>query len=71
MLVLTWRESGGPEVTPPTRQGLGSRLLDRGLRRELGGKVEMTYAPTGVACRMELPLDAVTAASLDSAADPV
>ena len=24
---IAWRESGGPEVTPPTRTGFGSRLL--------------------------------------------
>lgn len=68
-LVLTWVESNGPPVVPPTRQGLGSRLLDRGLRRELGGVVEMTFAPTGFTCRIMLPIDAIIATSLESAAE--
>jgi len=28
---LHWRESGGPEVVPPTRRGFGSRLINTGL----------------------------------------
>lgn len=46
-----WRESGGPPVTPPTRKGFGSNLLQRGLGGDLGGKVEMDFAPDGFACR--------------------
>ncbi len=30
-LVLEWRERGGPEVSPPSRKGFGSRLLSMGL----------------------------------------
>ncbi|NBJ13833.1 hypothetical protein GR304_23535 [Microvirga sp. SYSU G3D207] len=33
-LLIEWVESGVPPVTPPERQGFGSRLLQRGLALE-------------------------------------
>ena len=52
MLRLSWRESGGPPVTPPTRRGFGSRLLLDGLARELGGRTELSYRPDGASCEI-------------------
>lgn len=46
-----WRESGGPPVCEPTRKGFGTSLLERGLARDLGGEVQLTYAPDGLVCR--------------------
>ncbi|HEY8566411.1 MAG TPA: PAS domain S-box protein [Beijerinckiaceae bacterium] len=56
-LRLTWREAGGPPVVAPTRRGFGSRLLDRGVAAELGGSVDLAFEPTGLRCRIEIPLD--------------
>lgn len=61
VLRLEWAETGGPPVAPPTRQGLGSRLLDRSLRRELGGSVDMEWAAAGLRCRVALPVRAIAA----------
>jgi PAS domain S-box-containing protein len=47
-LRLTWEEHDGPLVVPPERQGFGSTLLQRALGRQLGGRVEITYAPEGL-----------------------
>jgi PAS domain S-box-containing protein len=58
-LHLTWRESGGPTVTPPTRAGFGSRLIQRNLARELGGDAQIEYRPEGVVASISTPLDAV------------
>jgi len=55
-LVLTWRERGGPPVVPPTRQGFGSRLIERGLARELSGEVRLAFEPAGVTCEITAPL---------------
>ncbi|SEQ75516.1 PAS domain S-box-containing protein [Faunimonas pinastri] len=55
-LHLTWRESGGPTVLPPTRRGFGSRLIERGLAAELGGTVTIEYHPEGLACTVDAPL---------------
>lgn len=57
-LRLTWVESGGPTVTPPTRRGFGSRLIERGLRGELRGAAVMDYAPEGLVCTMRAQLAA-------------
>lgn len=53
---LTWRESGGPPVTPPTRRGFGSRLIQGGLAQELQGEVRLDYAPAGVVCLIVMPV---------------
>ncbi|MGG5817284.1 sensor histidine kinase [Falsiroseomonas sp. HW251] len=55
-LHLTWTERGGPRVAPPTRRGFGSRLIERGLARELGGTVHMDFAPEGLRCAVDVPL---------------
>lgn len=55
-LSLVWRERGGPAVTPPTRRGFGSRLIERGLAQDLGGSVALTFEPAGVVCIIEAPL---------------
>lgn len=54
-LSLNWIESGGPPVTPPTRQGFGTRLIERSLASD-NDDVAITYAPDGVQCRLELEL---------------
>jgi two-component sensor histidine kinase len=56
-LVLTWTESGGPPVSPPTRRGFGSRLIERGLAAELSGEAHIDFQPNGVVCRIEAGLD--------------
>jgi two-component sensor histidine kinase len=55
-LRLSWRERGGPPVTPPARSGFGTRLLQRGLLTELGGGARLDYAPGGVSCEIEARL---------------
>ena len=57
-LVLIWSERGGPPVTPPDRQGFGSRLLTRGLAAELRGSVNLSYSPAGLECQIHARLDA-------------
>ncbi len=54
---LSWTERDGPAVKPPTRSGFGSRMLERGIARELGGAVRVDYLPDGLVCEMEFPLD--------------
>ena len=51
-LRLRWREHGGPPVAPPTRRGFGSRLLEEGLMRELGGRTRLEHHPDGVRCEI-------------------
>ncbi len=53
---LEWREEGGPTVTPPDRRGFGSRLIESGLARGLGGRTSLDFNPTGVCWRVQAPL---------------
>jgi two-component sensor histidine kinase len=55
-LLLRWTERDGPPVTPPTRQGFGTRLIQRSLAESIGGKVAVDYKPEGLVCRIEAPL---------------
>lgn len=57
-LRLTWRETGGPPVTPPTRKGFGSRLIQRGLAAEFVGEVKMDFQPQGLICQVDVALPA-------------
>lgn len=55
-LAIDWQEKGGPAVTPPVRRGFGSRLLERGITRELRGSAHTTFDPAGFRCTMEIPV---------------
>ena len=55
-LKLRWEEQGGPPVVAPERNGFGSRLIERALARELGGKVEIDYRASGVVCEINAPV---------------
>ncbi|WP_454761242.1 PAS domain-containing protein [Caulobacter segnis] len=57
-LDLTWTESGGPLVKPPTDRGFGSRLIERGLAAELSGSAAIDFQPEGVVCRIRALLEA-------------
>lgn len=55
--VLSWQESGGPNVVPPTRSGYGRKIIEDTMRRI--GKHQIEYATAGLRYRMEAPLDKV------------
>ncbi|HWY65846.1 MAG TPA: PAS domain S-box protein [Rhizomicrobium sp.] len=55
ILRLEWKEAGGPAVSPPTRKGFGSRLIERALRGE-NGTSEMRFEPAGLRCFLTIPL---------------
>ncbi|GAO38904.1 putative two-component histidine kinase [Sphingomonas changbaiensis NBRC 104936] len=57
-LCLVWQEQGGPAVQPPQARGFGSRMIERALAAELGGKVELHFLPEGLRCVIEAPLPA-------------
>ena len=59
VLRLTWTESGGPPVIPPTRHGFGVRLLEKGLAGELSAQVSLAYDSLGLVCTMRLPIRAL------------
>ena len=61
-LRLAWTERGGPAVSPPSRRGFGTRIIERSLAQDLGGTVRLSFAdPKGVTCVIEAPLDEIVA----------
>ncbi|MCW5718838.1 MAG: PAS domain-containing protein, partial [Bauldia sp.] len=53
-LRFRWEESGGPIVTPPTRRGFGTRLIEQMLAADFGAAVRIDYRPAGVVCELTL-----------------
>lgn len=53
LLLVEWRERGGPEVTTPERTGFGLRLLRQALSAELGGAVDMRFEREGLVCSLQ------------------
>ncbi len=55
-LAFTWRETGGPPVTPPTTPGFGTRLIEGSIRREQKGQARFDFRPEGLVFEASLPL---------------
>lgn len=52
---IVWEESGGPQVTKPSRRGFGSVLLQRSIPFDLGGISDVDYRPSGFWARLVIP----------------
>jgi PAS domain S-box-containing protein len=52
-LYLCWTEIGGAPVTPPARQGFGSRLIKNAFNE---GSAKLDFAPGGLVCTLEIPV---------------
>ena len=55
-LVIDWTESGGPTVSPPTRRGVGSNVIERSVEHDLQGKAETRFDPAGFSATLTVPL---------------
>ena len=56
---IDWRETGGPTVSPPTREGFGTTLIKRVMGGISGATLDTEFSPDGLICRMALPASAV------------
>jgi PAS domain S-box-containing protein len=56
-LTLRWTECDGPPVSPPTRRGFGSKLIQRSVGGELGGGVTLDFRPEGLSVELIVPLE--------------
>jgi PAS domain S-box-containing protein len=54
-LVLDWKETGGPPVAASISPGYGTSVIKNLISYELGGVVDLVFAPEGVRCRLEIP----------------
>jgi two-component sensor histidine kinase len=53
---LCWEERGGSGIVPPAEKGFGSQLIEQACTHQLGGSVDLDYAPEGLTCRITFPL---------------
>ena len=56
VLRIEWCEIGGPPVAPSTQSSYGTDLIRELIPHELGGDVDLKFAPNGVHCSIEIPL---------------
>lgn len=59
-LRLTWTETDGPPVAPPTRHSFGTRMMGS-LGQQLKGKIDLAYEPTGLIYALDVPLSSLNA----------
>jgi PAS domain S-box-containing protein len=55
-LVLAWIENGGPAVEKPTRQGFGTRVMERMISEQHKGNLRLDWRAEGLACEIILPM---------------
>ncbi|WP_165215724.1 sensor histidine kinase [Affinirhizobium pseudoryzae] len=61
IIELVWKESGGPPVEPPSRQGFGTELVTRMASSFGGGPSQLDYAPDGLVVRFSMLSESVLA----------
>jgi two-component sensor histidine kinase len=70
-LRLRWQETDGPVVRDSERKGFGTTLIERSIAHELNGSSTLVFEPSGVVCRLELPLAALNfRTATDDGAEP-
>jgi two-component sensor histidine kinase len=55
-LTFHWSEHDGPPVITPSKRGFGTRMIERGLPRDLHGRATISFEPDGLVCQLEAPL---------------
>jgi PAS domain S-box-containing protein len=57
LVVIEWRELGGPPIMAPIQSGYGTSLIRDLIPHELGGTADLEFASDGVCCRVEIPIE--------------
>jgi light-regulated signal transduction histidine kinase (bacteriophytochrome) len=65
-LVIQWSESGGPPVSPPSRRGFGTTIIERSIPFDLNGDAELRFDLLGVQARFVIPANYVQVVSPSS-----
>jgi two-component sensor histidine kinase len=59
-LILEWRELSGPAVASSFQSSYGTSLIRELIPHQLGGDVDLVFAPDGAFCRIRFPLEHVS-----------
>jgi two-component sensor histidine kinase len=55
-VAIAWREIRGPPTKTPSHSSYGTNLIRNLIPHELGGAVDLVFAPEGLRCDIEIPL---------------
>jgi PAS domain S-box-containing protein len=55
-LSLTWTETGGPLIAPPTRVGFGTHVMETLIKLDLGGELRFDWRAEGLVCAIEIQI---------------
>ena len=56
-LSINWKESDGPKVEKPSRQGFGTTLISEGLYYEFNAKCSLEFYPEGIEANFIIPVE--------------
>ncbi|MBS0536786.1 MAG: response regulator [Proteobacteria bacterium] len=57
VMTMVWTEAGGPPVHPPTSHGFGTKIMNAGIKHQIGGDVTFDWRVTGLQCTLRIPLE--------------
>jgi two-component sensor histidine kinase len=66
-ILLTWKEQGGPVVSPPNKRGFGNQLIDTCIKSLSGNKQE-EFPREGYTCALTFKLATLVWQNSESAA---
>jgi PAS domain S-box-containing protein len=61
-LQMSWMETGGPEVVPPSRKGFGQLVTEQLTARALQGTADLKFGAAGVSWKLDIPASHLLAA---------
>jgi two-component sensor histidine kinase len=70
VLMLRWREIGGPPASPPAHKGFGTTVIERHIVQALNAQVELDYSSEGFSWVMRAPIDLIQARTPHYRPDP-
>jgi two-component sensor histidine kinase/integral membrane sensor domain MASE1 len=56
ILLVEWVEEGGPQVSPPEKQGFGTSLIANSIKHQLSGTIDIDWRATGLRVALVVPL---------------
>lgn len=56
---FSWKEFGGPTVSPPTDAGFGTQLVELSAIRQMGGTVSRDWNPAGLRLQLTVPFSSL------------
>jgi two-component sensor histidine kinase len=61
-LHMSWLETGGPAVVPPSRKGFGQLVTEQLTARALQGTADLKFGAAGVSWKLDIPASHLLAA---------